>query len=38
MTVEPGQKLRFRYRIIIHAGDAKTANIAGLWDKYTLAP
>jgi hypothetical protein len=35
LTVEPGQKLRFRYRIIIHPGDAKAANIAGLWDQYT---
>ena len=34
MTVDAGQKLRFRYRIIIHEGDAKTANIAAQWEKY----
>ena len=35
MTLEPGQTLRFRYRIIIHPGDAKSANIAADWDQYT---
>jgi hypothetical protein len=35
MTIEPGQKLRFRYRIVIHPGDAKSADIAGLWTKYS---
>jgi hypothetical protein len=35
MTVAPGQQLRFRYRVIIHPGDAKAANIAALWDKYS---
>jgi len=35
LTVEPGQKLRFRYRVIIHTGDVKSANIAGEWDRYT---
>jgi hypothetical protein len=34
MTLEPGQSLRFRYRVIIHPGDAASANIAGQWDKY----
>ncbi len=34
MTVEAGQKLRFRYRIIIHAGDAKQADVAKMWEKY----
>ena len=33
-TVEPGQRLRYRYRVIVHPGDAKTADIAGLWNKY----
>ena len=37
MTVEPGQKLRFQYRVIIHAGDAKSANVAKMWDKYAGA-
>jgi hypothetical protein len=34
IKVEPGQKLRFRYRVIIHPGDAKTAAIAAQWDRY----
>jgi hypothetical protein len=34
MTIDPGKSLRFRYRVIIHPGDAATANIAKLWDKY----
>lgn len=35
MTVEPGQKLRFRYRVIIHPGHGKSANIAGLYRDWT---
>lgn len=34
MTVQPGQTLRFRYRVIIHPGDVKTADVAGLWQRY----
>jgi len=34
LTLEPGQKLRFRYRVIVHPGDARSANIAALWQKY----
>jgi hypothetical protein len=34
MTVEPGQSLRFRYRVIVHPGDVKSADIAGQWVKY----
>jgi len=34
ITIEPGQSLRFRYRVIIHPGDAKSAGIAALWEKY----
>lgn len=34
MTIQPGQSLRYRYRIIIHPGDVKTADIAALWTKY----
>ena len=34
MTVEAGHPLRFRYRVIIHPGDVKTANIAGAWEQY----
>jgi hypothetical protein len=34
MTLEPGQSLRFRYRMIVHPGDAQSANVAALWTKY----
>lgn len=34
MTVEIGQPLRFRYRVIIHAGDPETAGIATEYKKY----
>ena len=34
VTVAPGQSLRYRYRVIVHPGDAKTADVAGLWAKY----
>jgi hypothetical protein len=33
-TLEAGQSFRFRYRVIVHPGDAKTADIAGEWAKY----
>jgi hypothetical protein len=33
-TLEAGQSFRFRYRVIVHPGDAKTADIAGAWTKY----
>ena len=35
MTIEPGQSLRYRYRVIIHPGTVKDADIAGLFTKYT---
>ncbi|HUP03426.1 MAG TPA: PmoA family protein [Bryobacteraceae bacterium] len=34
VTIEPGQTLRYRYRVVVHPGDAKTADVAGLWVKY----
>lgn len=34
ITISPGQSLRYRYRVIIHPGDAQSANIAGFWEKY----
>lgn len=37
MTLEPGKSLRFRYRVIVHPGDAKSADLAGLWEKYAAA-
>jgi hypothetical protein len=34
LTIEPGKSLNFRYRVVIHAGDVKSANIATLYDKF----
>ena len=34
VTLEPGGRLRFRYRVVIHPGDVKSAGIAKLWDEY----
>lgn len=34
MTVEAGQSVRFRYRVVIHPGDVKAANIAALYKQY----
>ena len=34
MKLEPGEKWRFRYRVIIHPGDYKTAGIAEQYDKW----
>ena len=30
----PARPCAYRYRVIVHPGDAKTADIAGLWQKY----
>jgi hypothetical protein len=35
MTVEPGKTIRFRYRVVIHPGDVRSANIAELYKQYT---
>jgi Methane oxygenase PmoA len=35
VTLEKGKSLRYRYRVIIHAGDVKDADIAAQWAKYT---
>jgi hypothetical protein len=35
LTLEPGQTLRFRYRVIIHPGDAQAADIARQYVEYT---
>jgi len=37
ITLNAGQKVRYRYRVIIHPGDVKTADIAAAWTKYTAA-
>jgi hypothetical protein len=34
MKLQPGEKMRFRYRVVIHPGDVKTGNVAALWEKY----
>lgn len=34
MTVEPGQDLHFRYRVVIHDGDTASAKIADLYKQY----
>ena len=34
LTVDSGQPLRFRYRVIIHPGDSQSANIAQEFQKY----
>jgi hypothetical protein len=37
MTIEPGKSLRYRYRVIVHAGDAKSADLAAQWSQFTAA-
>ncbi|HEU0139944.1 MAG TPA: PmoA family protein [Bryobacteraceae bacterium] len=37
MTFEPGQSVRFRYRVIIHPGDVKAANIAKAYKEYAAS-
>jgi hypothetical protein len=34
VTVQPGKSLRFRYRVVIHAGDTQAAGIADLYKQY----
>jgi hypothetical protein len=34
MTIEPGHAVRFRYRVIIHAGDSQSAKIAAEYEKF----
>jgi Methane oxygenase PmoA len=34
VTLDPGKSLRYRYRVIIHEGDVKDADIAAQWTKY----
>jgi hypothetical protein len=35
MALAAGQSVRFRYRIVIHAGDTKSAGVDALWKRYT---
>lgn len=34
LTLEPGEKLRLRYRVVIHPGDPQSANVAGMFKAY----
>ncbi|HLK66515.1 MAG TPA: PmoA family protein [Bryobacteraceae bacterium] len=34
VTLDPGRSLHYRYRIVVHPGDAASANLAKIWDKY----
>jgi hypothetical protein len=34
LALKSGDTLRFQYRVIIHPGDDKSANIASLWEEY----
>jgi hypothetical protein len=34
VTVQPGKSIRFRYRVVIHPGDAESAHIAQMWEAY----
>jgi hypothetical protein len=37
LALAAGRRLRFRYRVIVHPGDAKSAGVAELWTKYAAA-
>ncbi|MCU1235068.1 MAG: hypothetical protein JWP63_3035 [Candidatus Solibacter sp.] len=34
LTIRPGQPLRFRYRVVVHAGDANSAGIGDIFTDY----
>ncbi|HUG81594.1 MAG TPA: PmoA family protein [Bryobacterales bacterium] len=34
VTLKSGEVLRFQYRVVIHPGDVKSADVAGLYQKY----
>ena len=35
MTLAAGQSVRFRYRVVIHPGDTKSAGVDALWKRYS---
>jgi len=37
VNLAKGEKLTLEYRVVVHAGDSKTANIAGLFKRYEQA-
>lgn len=38
LTLAPGETLRFRYRVVIHPGDARAAHVAKLYSDYSARP
>jgi hypothetical protein len=34
INLKPGEQLHFRYRVVIHSGDAASAHIADLYKEY----
>ncbi|MEZ5352364.1 MAG: PmoA family protein [Bryobacteraceae bacterium] len=38
LTLEPGQQWRFRYRVVIHPGDAEAAHIGRMYERWSTAP
>jgi len=38
VPLESGGTMRFRYRVVIHPGDAKSAGIAKIWEQYSKLP
>jgi len=37
LNLAKGERLTLEYRVVVHAGDAKTANVAGLFNRYKQA-
>ena len=35
LKIAPGQSVRYRYRVIMHEGDAEDAGIAAQWARYS---
>jgi hypothetical protein len=35
ITLKPGEKLHFRYRVVIHPGDSASAHLADLYKEYS---
>jgi hypothetical protein len=34
LTIQAGHTLRFRYRVIVHSGDAQSAGIGAQWARW----
>ena len=34
LTLKPGEKLRFRYRVVVHLGDSETADVDSVYSRY----